>query len=171
LWQAWGVLEAREKDFAAARRCFGRSLDADSRNVPAITAWATMEADLGNIRDARSIFERNLPKFSPGSDEKVSLWRSYELMEQRQANVEAAQQVYQRAIGEAITVNIDSPPVRDKRPTTQTATTDSTISAAGDEKSEVEVSRWVDGGGEVWLNDRAIETKLPFNLKNRKSKI
>ncbi len=57
LWQAWGVLEAQEGDHAAARRCFSRALDADPRNVAAVTAWTLMEADLGNYADARSIFE------------------------------------------------------------------------------------------------------------------
>jgi tetratricopeptide (TPR) repeat protein len=57
LWQAWGVLEASEGDHAAARRCFSRALDADNRNVAAITAWTLMEEDLGNAQDARSIFE------------------------------------------------------------------------------------------------------------------
>jgi hypothetical protein len=57
LWQAWGVLEAAEGDHAAARRCFSRALDADKRNVAAITAWTLMEEDLGNAQDARSIFE------------------------------------------------------------------------------------------------------------------
>ena len=57
LWQAWGVLEAAERDDAAARRCFSRALDADNRNVAAITAWTLMEEELGNAQDARSIFE------------------------------------------------------------------------------------------------------------------
>ena len=167
LWQAWGVLEAREKDFAAARRCFSRALDADNRNAAAITAWATMEADLGNIRDARSIYERALPKYAPGSDEKIILWRSYELMEQRQANVEAAQQVYQRAIGESITVNNDMTLFKDNKPLVRNETDSTTVSS---ERSELEVSRWVNRGDEVWMHDRAIETKLPFKLKNRKTK-
>ena len=57
LWQAWGCLEAQEGEHAAARRCFSRALDADPRNVAAVTAWTSMEADLGNCVDARSIFQ------------------------------------------------------------------------------------------------------------------
>ena len=57
LWQAWGCLEAQEGEHAAARRCFSRALDADPRNVAAVTAWTSMEADLGNVVDARSIFQ------------------------------------------------------------------------------------------------------------------
>ncbi len=51
------MLEAAEGDDAAARRCFSRALDADNRNVAAITAWTLMEEELGNAQDARSIFE------------------------------------------------------------------------------------------------------------------
>lgn len=60
LWQAWGVMEAQEGDHSAARRCFSRALDADQRNVAAVTAWTMMEADLGYLVDARSIFESKL---------------------------------------------------------------------------------------------------------------
>lgn len=63
LWQAWGCLEAREGEHAAARRCFSRALDADPRNVAAVTAWTTMEFDLGNYADARSIFQRESISF------------------------------------------------------------------------------------------------------------
>jgi hypothetical protein len=34
-------------------------------------------------------------------------------------------------------------------------------------KKEVEVVRWESSGGEVWMNDRAIETKVPFDMKKR----
>jgi Tfp pilus assembly protein PilF len=65
LWQAWGVLEAQEYDYAAARRCFSRALDADKRNVAAITAWTLMEQELGQYNDAKLIFERKYGTTSP----------------------------------------------------------------------------------------------------------
>lgn len=161
LWQAWGVLEAREGDYAAARRCFSRALDADSRNVATVTAWTQMEEDIGNSRDARLIFETSLKNFSPGSDAKVTLWRAYELMEQRADNVDAAQQVYQRSIREAFNVQDDHTVIvedvkeADLRPTN------------GKEKKksdEVEVSRWSRDSssmkGEVWMHNGSIETKI-----------
>ena len=83
---------------------FPRALYAYGRNVPAITAWTHTGEAPGNVRDARSIFERPFPKFAAGSDAKVSLWRSYELWEQRLGEVIAAKHVYQRAIREAITI-------------------------------------------------------------------
>lgn len=173
LWQAWGVLEAREGDQPAARRCFSRALDADSRNIPAITAWATMEEELGNISDARSIFERALNKFAAGSDEKNSLWRSYELMEQRLGHVTEAQKVYHRGMREALAVVDDDQTGTSQReneqndPAPNGVDMKKVLSKSADE--EVEVVRWNGLGGEVWLNDRAIESKVPgFKLKRKK---
>lgn len=173
LWQAWGVLESQEGDHAAARRCFSRALDADSRNIPSITAWSGMEERLGNISDARSIFERALSKFAAGSDEKNSLWRSYELMEQRLCHMGEAQRVYQRAMREALTV-VDEEQTTNENETKKQGKTPSkrseikkVLTRSADE--EVEVVRWNGLGGEVWLNDRAIESKIPgFSTKNRK---
>ena len=54
------MLESQEGDHAAARRCFSRALDADSRNVATVTAWTLMEKNLGNYKDARLIFESTL---------------------------------------------------------------------------------------------------------------
>ncbi|GAX15126.1 hypothetical protein FisN_12Lh178 [Fistulifera solaris] len=158
LWQAWGVLEAEEGNHAAARRCFNRALDADSRNVPAITAWSSMEEKLGNRQDARAIYERALPRFSAGSESKKALWRNYELMEQRAGDTAAAQRVYQRAIREVISFEETSVPDQkvdaNNRPQPETTT-------SSRNKREKEVVRWNGGGGEVWLNDRAIEAKIP----------
>lgn len=158
LWQAWGVLEAEEGNHAAARRCFNRALDADSRNVPAITAWSSMEEKLGNRNDARANYERALPLFSAGSESKKALWRNYELMEQRAGDTAAAQRVYQRAIREVITFEESSVDDEnfDSNSSPQPENTTSSRS-----KREKEVVRWNGGGGEVWLNDRAIEAKLP----------
>lgn len=173
LWQAWGVLEAREGDYAAARRCFSRALDADQRNLPAITAWARMEESLGNLQDARFIFERTLSEFAAGSDAKVSLWRTYELMEQRLGNIAQAQQVYQRAMREAMAVSDETIHQYDVTGLPQTTppnpvSEESQIS--GSNKAEVEVVRWNGGGGEVWLNDRAIEAKMPRDAMMKKKR-
>jgi tetratricopeptide (TPR) repeat protein len=170
LWQAWGVLEAREGDAAAARRCFSRALDADSRNVAAVTAWALMEEEFGNVRDARAIYERSLRLFAAGSGEKTSIWRNYELMEQRLGHVAAAQNVYQRSMREAITVSdeiADNIVGLSAKSTTPLPDLTNVLSRSSD---EVEVLRWEGQsksslGGEVWLNDRAIEGKVPFDMK------
>jgi Tfp pilus assembly protein PilF len=173
LWQAWGVLEAREGDHAAARCCFSRALDADSRNIPAMTAWASMEEELGNISDARSIFERALSKFAAGSDEKNILWRSYELMEQRLGHVDEAQRVYQRAMREALAVvdvdhsNTSSNGGAQSSKTSNGPEMKSVLKKSTDQ--EVEVVRWNGHGGEVWLNDRAIEGKVPnYRMKKQR---
>lgn len=165
LWQAWGVLEAGEGNHAAARRCFNRALDADSRNIPAITAWSCMEEKLGNRQDARAIYERALPRFSAGSESKKALWRNYELMEQRAGDTAAAQRVYQRAMREVITFEESS--VDDESfDTNSSPQPENTISSRG--KREKEVVRWNGGGGEVWLNDRAIEAKIPPEKRKKR---
>jgi tetratricopeptide (TPR) repeat protein len=170
LWQAWGVLEAREGDHAAARRCFSRALDADSRNVAAVTAWANMEEEQDNLPDARMIFERVLRQFSAGSGEKTAIWRNYELMEERLGNFEASQSVFRRSMREAITIKDIS------------MADDEIVADQGKRKvpeiddvlksSEVEVVRWKKSslGAEVWLNDNAIEGKVPFDMKTRNNK-
>lgn len=198
LWQAWGVLEAMEGDQAAARRCFSRALDADNRNVATITAWTLMEEDLGKTMDARSIFESKffcfalkiirkrygsltpfsclflgaLKQFPPSSDEKMSLWRSYELMEQRLGNVREAQNVYQRSMRETFTYEdevFQNDKVKSSAP--------EEMSKVLERSNEVEVERWgsepLGGslGGEVWMNGGSIEAKVPKSvLKKRPSK-
>jgi tetratricopeptide (TPR) repeat protein len=165
LWQAWGVLEAQEGDHAAARRCFSRALDADQRNVAAVTAWALMEADLGNFADARSIFERTLKYFPSPSDDKTAVWRAYEVMEERAGNYRQAQQVFQRSMRE----NMAS---KDEEIIPESTSDVDIVDASFKEKSrEVEVSRWQTGssdlGAEVWMNNGSIEGKIPAKMMKK----
>ena len=180
LWQAWGMLEAQEGDHAAARRCYSRALDADNRNVATVTAWTLMESDLGNIRDARSIMERALKQFAPGSEAKKGLWRTYENMEKRHGNMNEAQRVYQRSMRETLekadvedAVSLPSSEARDQTKLGSSDQSDpSSLSTSS--SSEVEIVRW-DGDsssslrGEVWMNDRSIESKLPGRQKKKKN--
>jgi tetratricopeptide (TPR) repeat protein len=190
------VLEANEGDAAAARRCYSRALDADGRNVPAFVAWALLEEKIGKVEDSRIILEKALTCFSPGSDEKNNLWRTYELLEQRQANVGAAQAVYQRAMRERMALTNDDtqfdeemeaiskesvvgvvPESLDGAPVSSSSdeATDAapTTKAKEDPKPEFEVVRWKNTGGEVWMkNDRGdIEAKIgPTKKQKRLSK-
>eukprot|EP00559_Dactyliosolen_fragilissimus_P006427 CAMPEP_0184859160 /NCGR_PEP_ID=MMETSP0580-20130426/4174_1 /TAXON_ID=1118495 /ORGANISM="Dactyliosolen fragilissimus" /LENGTH=1113 /DNA_ID=CAMNT_0027355635 /DNA_START=298 /DNA_END=3639 /DNA_ORIENTATION=- len=175
LWQAWGVLEAREGDHAAARRCFSRALDADNHNVAAVTAWTSMEAELGNYVDARHLFERALKQFLTSTDEKMALWRAYELMETKGGNDDAAQSVYSRSIRDAM-VTDDYFTETNKMPSTKTNNNKS-IPAMNNvlkKSEEVEVSSWRSsressfGGNEVWMNDGSIEGRVPFSYMNKK---
>ena len=169
LWQAWGVLEAAEGDDAAARRCFSRALDADNRNVAAITAWTLMEESIGNLNDARVIYERSLRQFEPGTSEKKRLWTAYEAMEQRAGNVPAAQEVYQRAVRESITKE-------EKGETLDELDIPAIAAGAGNKdanrsdgpkgsRQEFEVIRWGQDSSsmkrEVWMNDGSVEGKVP----------
>ena len=170
LWQAWGVLEAKEGDYAAARRCFARALDADKRNMAAMTAWTLMEESLGNLNDARVIFERSLRQFEPGTSEKKRLWSSYEAMEQRAGNVSAAQEVYQRAVRESISKEekgensdeLDIPAIAAGAGNKDAnRSNDSTVGS----RQEFEVIRWGQDSSsmkrEVWMNDGSVEGKVP----------
>jgi tetratricopeptide (TPR) repeat protein len=171
LWQAWGVLEAREGDHAAARRCFSRALDADNRNIAAIVAWTQMEQDLGNVVDARSIFERALKQLPAASNDKMAIWRSYEQMEKNAGNTSEALQVYQRSMREAMIVHDDvdddvvSGEVDDGKQAevATSATKEQRIDDVLQQSEEVEVERWNAESmrGEVWMNNGSIEGKLP----------
>lgn len=210
LWQAWGVLEAQEGDHAAARRCFSRALDADPRNVAAVTAWTLMEADIGNYADARSIFESKfrlviqnfysyithdqlesirsqisnyfckgtLKLFPPQSDDKVALWRAYEVMEERAGNTRAAQQIFQRSMREAMTPRDDemnpiniSPTMNELLISDPQSPVDGDLSTTKEKSKEVEVSRWNTGSNnldaEVWINNGSIEGKLPQKMMKK----
>jgi len=182
LWQAWGVLEAQEGDHAAARRCFNRALDADQRNVAAVTAWTLMEAELGNFADARSIFERSLKLFRSPSADKTSIWRAYEVMEERAGNTREAQMVFQRSMGETMaksTIDEEVIIARATNPSSVDGAQDMIDAAAFDSSrpksskrsQEIEVSRWDTESGEmdaeVWMNNGSIEGKVPASMMKR----
>ena len=166
LWQAWGVLEAREGDYPAARRCFSRALDADNRNVAAITAWTQVEERIGNLKDAGLIFERALKQFAPGTDEKMRLWSAYESMEQRAGNDRRAQEVYTRAMRETFDIKeemIEEMVTGDVAPKQEMENVLAT-------SNEVEVVRWDAGSsmkGEVWMNNGSIEGKVPSTVMGK----
>jgi tetratricopeptide (TPR) repeat protein len=187
LWQGWGVLEASEGDFAAARRCFSRALDADNRNLAAITAWTHMEEGLDNLSEARQLFKQSLEKFTPGTDETKQLWRAYELMEQRSGNEANAQEVYRQSMRESFSVatadqgdssfsNYSPSVVRTKNEEKQPQSKDDPDgkNRTPKKKREFEVSRWDQGGSssmkaEMML-DGSIEGKVPRSAMNKKKK-
>jgi len=176
LWQAWGVLEAREGEYAAARRCFARALDADKRNVPALTSWATMEEELQNVLDARSIYERGLSQFKPGSAEKTSLWQSYEEMEKRMGNTDEAMGVYQRAMRETMMNDLEDYYDESSRPIVRRKAEEEPEEKKNKRNGEVEVYRFGDSvssgklRGELWLDEGEIDGLIPEETRNAISK-
>jgi tetratricopeptide (TPR) repeat protein len=120
-----------------------------------------MEEGIGNLKDARSLFERAVKQFAPGTDEKKRLWSAYELMEQRAGNINGAQEIYRRAMRESFnTVDV-------KDETTEISSTVAAKTEENYKEKEIEVSRWADLGSssmsadEVWMNDGSIEGKVP----------
>ncbi|KAG7337372.1 tetratricopeptide repeat protein [Nitzschia inconspicua] len=172
LWQAWGVLEAAEGDYAAARRCFSRALDADNRNMAAMTAWTLMEEKLGNVEDARHLYERSLQQFAPGTAEKQQLWRAYELMEKNTGNEASAQEVYRRCMRESFAAAKEEIQNEISQPEKETTVAETQDSIRRKE-TEVEVSRWNNGStsmkAEIWLtNDGDIESMVPKGTMSKK---
>ena len=73
VWQAWGVLEAREGDSRAARRYFDAATVADPGHVGTWHSWGLMEERLGRAEKARDLYLRGLRACSsngaiPGGD-------------------------------------------------------------------------------------------------------
>eukprot|EP00535_Pseudo-nitzschia_heimii_P000815 CAMPEP_0197185016 /NCGR_PEP_ID=MMETSP1423-20130617/11074_1 /TAXON_ID=476441 /ORGANISM="Pseudo-nitzschia heimii, Strain UNC1101" /LENGTH=804 /DNA_ID=CAMNT_0042635979 /DNA_START=640 /DNA_END=3055 /DNA_ORIENTATION=+ len=175
LWQGWGVLEASEYQFEAARRCFSRALDADNLNLAAITAWANMEEKLGELDNGRSLFQRSLKKFTPGTVETNQLWRAYELMEQRAGNEDNAQEIYRQSMRESFSAAADEPEEQDPEIFVEenlefvSEEEKSSTKKESDEKrstvqKEFEVSRWDQEGSSMKaeiLMDGSIEGKVP----------
>jgi len=139
-----------------------------------------MEEKLGNIQDARLIFERALRQFGAQSEEKMSLWRAYELMESQAGNLKAAQNVYQRSIRDAIVSKDDYQDYDSKNVTRKVEdlepTRDDILKQSN--SNEVEISRWNskrntgfgEKNAEVWLNEGSIEGKVPPSTMKKKGK-
>ena len=113
-----------------------------------------------------------MKQFPAGSNEKMSLWRSYELMEQRLGNVREAQNVYQRSMREQIT--LEDEVFKEDR---SKAKVPQELSTVLKRSSEVEVESWGSDSlegvlrGEVWMNQGSIEAKVPKSaLKKSRTK-
>ncbi len=163
LWQAWGVLEAKEGDLKSARQYFNRALDADRRNVAAVTAWALMEAQTGDVVTARQVFERGIREFSsPPSEAKLRLWDSYESMEWKAGNeLEAAvigeRKTKDRLVKERRGIVLPSSHAGLRAPNSAAENTGSTEVLEWRKKKNPTLLK-----GEVWLADdgKHIETKI-----------
>lgn len=99
---------------------------------------------------------------SPASDDKLSLWRAYELMETMLGNSDEAQNVYQRFMREFYNAPVASKEISATAPLRCAKELPS-------KSKEVEVVLWSNekkskkamGRGQVWLNHGSIEGKVP----------
>ncbi|GMH66278.1 hypothetical protein TrRE_jg8652 [Triparma retinervis] len=175
LWQAWGVLEEQEGNVEDARKFYSRALDADRRNVPAVTAWALMEERIGEGKNARMIFERGLRHFSsPPSEAKMGLWNGYEQMELMAGQIIAADAVAERAARDKLVkiYNSNPPSIPPSKSESERGT-----SKRRKSKEEREMMRWEKkreatwGEGEVWIGDNGeFEGRMPKREQSQSSK-
>jgi tetratricopeptide (TPR) repeat protein len=89
LWLTWALLEKSIGNHKVARRLFqdGARATLPVRNVAAVyAAWGSMEAEHGDLDEARSLFNQGI-KINPNH---VPCWRSYASMEERLGNVAKA---------------------------------------------------------------------------------
>jgi hypothetical protein len=156
-------------------------VDADKRNIAAYTAWTTMEEELGNWEDARSLFEWALQQFQPGTVERKQMWSAYELMEQNSGNTAGATAVYQRSMREAFKLQeIEEEDEEMVELELNEATTVGVVKKEEEKAKEYEVMQWDQGStsmraesldSEVWLNDDgSIEGKVPTSTMAKKRK-
>jgi hypothetical protein len=102
----------------------------------------------------------------------MSLWRSYELMEQRLGNIREAQNVYQRSMREKIQLEdeILIQEVGGSKNKPQKKGDDSLDGRSTKaSKNAVEVQSWGSDNqgslrGEVWMNKGSIEAKVPKSI-------
>lgn len=105
--------------------------------------------------------------FPTPSDDKMAIWRAWEVMEERTGNSRAAQIVFQRSMSDSMSSNEeDTFPVPGSLEmdlnTVATPTKESPVRTKRKEK--LELSRLAKEGGwdsDVWLNNGSIEGKVP----------
>jgi len=173
LWQAWGILEAKDGNYAESRRCFGRALDADRRNVAVITAWAQMERLIGNVQDARAVYERALQEFPANTPDRNILWTAYEAMEKNSGNTAASLSIYQRSMRETM-VQPEHPPDEIETefvdmvpppPPPDNNKEEKEQKEKKGKKQKYQVMQWQAAssprGTKIWYHNGAIEGKVP----------
>jgi hypothetical protein len=130
-----------------------------------------MEERIGNLKDAELIFERAIKQFPPGTEEKMTLWRAFELMEQRAGNDKRAQEIYSRSMRE--TFDAGNAQEDEEQVEKLLAQPKKGLLEVLKNSNEFEVIRWDTGSsmkGDVWMNNGSIEGKVPeaFMGKNKK---
>merc|ERR1712151_581383 len=136
------------------------------------------EFALGNINEARYIFENALKQFSPGSESKLRIWRSYELMEQKiDNNSRESQNVYQRYIRDTIAYRDDFKITNDggKRSSTSTVSTKTTTPRSTTTTTTTEPKTTITtsvASSTTLKNDNrnATENKIRYNDKKNNKK-
>ena len=113
--------------------------------------------------------------FPTPSDDKMALWRSWEIMEERTGNSRAAQLIFQRSMSDSMAATNEQESFVPERPSLNlnviTAPKEEDIfSATNKRKEKLELSRLAKEGGwdsDVWMNNGSIEGKVPAKTMKR----
>eukprot|EP00892_Ulva_mutabilis_P003111 jgi/Ulvmu1/12800/UM097_0029.1 len=98
LRQAYGVMLAEDREFAAARAQFRAAASADEYHLPVWQAWAVMEAKLRNYDRARRLFQRGVWA-APKDPNLVWLWQAWGCMEAELGNLAQARGLFKAGVG------------------------------------------------------------------------
>ena len=113
-----------------------------------------------------------LRQFTSFRNDKMAIWRAYEVMEAEAWNIKAAQNVYQRSIRDSMG-SIKSESISYDSTSNVTSDDGHRTEEVLKKSSEVEFSRWNSEGfgqSSVWMNDGSIEGKVPSSAMNKVQK-
>lgn len=114
-----------------------------------------------------------LKLFPSPSDDKMAIWRAWEVMEERTGNSRAAQIVFQRSMSDSMSANEEDAlpvPARPNLDLTVVTTPKEEKPVRNKSKEKVELSRLAKEGGwdsDVWMNNGSIEGRVPAKMMKK----
>lgn len=94
LWQAWAVMEAKEKNIDAARRLFKHGLKGSPNNRFIWLAWGVTEANLNNVAQARLLLSNG----ATANPRDPAIMQAWARLEAQQGNLDVARKLFQQGI-------------------------------------------------------------------------
>ena len=95
-WQAWGVFEARLKEYDTARALFTKGLRANPAHSALYQAYAALEWSLGNEARSRKLFQAGAAQC--GEPPSVPLLQAWTCLEAKSGTFDTAKTIALRAI-------------------------------------------------------------------------
>jgi hypothetical protein len=112
--------------------------------------------------------------FPAPSNDKMAIWRAWEIMEERTGNSRAAQIVFQRSMSDSMSANEEEAipvPARPNLDLNVITTPKEEKPVRNQSKEKVELSRLSKEGGwdsDVWMNNGSIEGKVSAKMMKRR---